>query len=125
MQNMQNIAIIGLGRIGSAFLSAMLKKQQNLNLVCVAEVGDTPGKAEAAAAGIKIATLDEIVALGDGIDIIFELTGNPAVRRELRTKLLETNNLYTVIASESVARLIAALIVDAGLPNIAGRKVGY
>jgi predicted dinucleotide-utilizing enzyme len=122
---MQNIAIIGLGRIGSAFLATMLKKKQNLNLVCVAEVSDTPGKAEAAAAGIKIATLDEIVAMGDGIDIIFELTGNPAVRRELRTQMLETNNLSTVIASESIARLIAALIVDAELPNIAGRRVGY
>lgn len=122
---MQNIAIIGLGRIGSAFLATMLKKKQNLNLVCVAEVGDTPGKAEAAAAGIKIATLDEIVAMGDGIDIIFELTGNPVVRRELRTKMLETNNLSTVIASESIARLIAVLIVDAELPNIQGRRVGY
>lgn len=122
---MQNIAIIGLGRIGSAFLSAILKKKKNLNLVCVAEVSDTPGKAEAAAAGIRIATLDEIVALGEGVDIIFELTGNPAVRRELRTKLLETNNLYTVIASESVARLIAAFIVDAELPHIEGRRMGY
>lgn len=122
---MQNIAIIGLGRIGSAFLETMLKKKQNINLVCVAEVGDTPGKACAKEAGVKIVSLDEIVALGDGVDIIFELTGVPAVRRELRTKMLETNNLHTVIASETVARLIAALVVDTDLPDIAGRKSGY
>lgn len=122
---MQNIAIIGLGRIGSVFLETMLKKKQNINLVCVAEIRDTPGKIRAESAGVKISTLDEIVALGNGVDIIFELTGAPAVRRELRTKLLEANNLHTVIASETVARLIAALVVDADLPDIAGRKVGY
>jgi predicted dinucleotide-utilizing enzyme len=122
---MQNIAIIGLGRIGSVFLETMLKKKQNINLVCVAEVGDTPGKARAKEAGVTISTLDEIVALGNGVDIIFELTGAPAVRRELRTKMLETNNLHSVIASETVARLIAALVVDTDLPDIAGRKAGY
>ena len=122
---MQNIAIIGLGRIGAVFLETMLKKKQNINLVCVAEVGNTPGKASAEAAGLKISTLEEIVAMGDGVDIIFELTGVPAVRRELRTKMLETNNLHTVIASETVARLIAALVLDEDLPDIAGRKAGY
>ena len=121
----QNIAIIGLGRVGSAFLETMLKKQQNINLVCVAEVGDTPGKTRAKEAGVKIATLDEIVALANGVDIIFELTGVPAVRRELRSKMLETNNLYTVIASETIARLIAALAVDMELPDIAGHQAGY
>ncbi len=123
--NKQNIAIIGLGRIGTAFLGAMLDKQQNLNLVCVAEIGDTPGKAQAQAAGVKLVVLDEIVAMGESVDILFDLTGKPEVRRELRSKLLASNNLHTVIASETVARLIAALIVDFELPQIEGRLVGY
>jgi pyrroline-5-carboxylate reductase len=123
--NKQNIAIIGLGRIGSAFLSAMLAKKQNINLICVAEIGDTPGKAQAQAAGVKIATVEEIVAMGEGVDILFDLTGQPEVRRELRSKLLATNNLHTVIASETVARLIAAMIVDFELPQIEGRRSGY
>jgi len=121
----QNIAIIGLGRIGSAFLGAILQKRQNINLVCVAERGDTPAKAQAAAAGIKIATLDDIVAMGKGIDIVFELTGLNNVRKELREKLLASNNNHTIVASETIARLIASLVGSAEVPEIEGRKTGY
>jgi predicted dinucleotide-utilizing enzyme len=123
--NKQNIAIIGLGRVGSAFLGAMLQKKQSINLVCVAERADTPAKAQAVAGGVKIATLDEIVAMGDKIDIIFELTGMRATRQELREKLLAENNAHTVIASETIARLIGSLISDVKLPVIEGRKTGY
>jgi len=123
--NKQNIAIIGLGRIGSVFLGAMQQKRQRINLVCVAEQMDTPAKAQAAAAGIKIATLDDIVAMGNGIDVIFDLTGIPDVRKELREKLLAANNNHTVIASETIARLIWSLVGDSELPIIEGRKTGY
>lgn len=123
--NKQNIAIIGLGRIGSAFLGAMLQKKQSINLCCVAERMDTPAKTQAAAAGIKIATLDEIIAMGDGIDVIFDLTGIPDVRKELREKLLATNNSHSVIASETIARLIWSMISETELPVIEGRKTGY
>jgi predicted dinucleotide-utilizing enzyme len=121
----QNIAIIGLGRVGSAFLGAMLQKKQSINLVCVAERADTPAKAQAVANGVKVATLDEIVAMGDKIDIIFELTGMHDTRKELREKLLAVNNAHTVIASETIARLIGSIISDVKLPVIEGRKTGY
>jgi len=123
--NKQKIAIIGLGRIGSAFFGAMQQKSQSINLVCVAEHTDTPAKALAAATGIKIASLDEIVSLGNAVDIIFELTGIPDVRQELRDKLLASNNHHTVIASETIARLIWSLIGDTEMPVIEGRKTGY
>jgi predicted homoserine dehydrogenase-like protein len=86
---------------------------------------DTPGKAQAIAAGIKIVTLDDIVALGDRIDVIFELTGLPSVRKELREKLTSANNRHTVIASETIVRVIWALISEDALPVIEGRKTGY
>lgn len=121
----QNIAIIGLGRIGSSFIGAMLQKKDGINLVCVSERMDTPGKAQAKEAGIKIATLAEIVALGDAIDVIFDLTGIPDVRKELREKLQAANNKHTVIASETIVRLIWSLISDVALPVIEGRKTGY
>lgn len=86
--NKLNIAVIGLGGIGSAFLAAMLDKKHNFNLVCVAEIGDTPGKAQAQADGVKVVALDEIVAMGEAVDILFDLSGKPEVTRELRSKLL-------------------------------------
>lgn len=122
----QRIAIIGLGRIGSAFLSQMLQKRsQGIELVCAAEAADTPGRQLAAKSGIALKTLDEVVALGNGVDVIFDLTGLPQVRRELRDKLVASNNAHTVIASESIVRVIWALISQDALPVIQGRKTGY
>ncbi len=122
----QRIAIIGLGRIGSAFLRQIGKRlNHGLELVCVAEVMDTPGRQAALQAGIKVCSLDDIVAMGDGIDVIFELTGLPEVRRQLREKLVGSENSRTVIASESIVRVIWALIADEALPVIPGRATGY
>jgi hypothetical protein len=122
----QRIAIIGLGRIGSAFLKQMLLKHANgIELVCVAEAMDTPGKQDAVKAGVTLKTLDEIIALGNQIDVIFDLTGNVEVRKELRGKIMATKNMHTVIASESIVRVIWALMSDDELPVIAGRVTGY
>jgi pyrroline-5-carboxylate reductase len=122
----QRIAIIGLGRIGSAFLSQMLQKRsQGIELVCAAEAADTPGRQLAAKSGIALKTLDEVVALGNRIDVIFDLTGIPEVRRELRDKLVAAKNAHTVIASETIVRVIWALISQDTLPVIQGRKTGY
>ncbi len=63
--------------------------------------------------------------MGDKIDIIFDLTGIPDVRRELREKLVAAKNGNTVIASETIARFIWSLISDDELPLIEGRKMGY
>lgn len=124
--NNQKIAIIGLGRIGSAFLRNMLERRgRGVELVGVAESGDTPGRAMALAAGLNVVSLEQIVALGDGVDILFDLTGMPAVRREIREKLMAQGNHHTVIASETIARLIWTMTCDDELPEIAGRSTGY
>lgn len=121
----QNIALVGLGRIGSAFLREISSKQgRSLNLLYAAEPADTPGKAQAIAAGIQMATLEKIAA-ADNLDIIFDLTGNPDVRKQLREQLAAHKNQHTVIAPESVARLIWSLISDEALPVIEGRRTGY
>ncbi|MFS2005007.1 homoserine dehydrogenase [Duganella sp. CT11-25] len=122
----QKIAIIGLGRIGSAFLRNMLgRRGRGVELVGVAESGDTPGRQMALDAGLSVVSLDQIVALGTGVDILFDLTGIPAVRREIREKLMAQGNHHTVIASETIARLIWVMTTDDDLPVIAGRSTGY
>jgi len=47
------------------------------------------------------------------------------VRRELRDKLVAARNAHTVIASETIVRVIWALISQNTLPVIQGRKTGY
>jgi predicted dinucleotide-utilizing enzyme len=125
MEN-QKVAIIGLGRIGSAFLRNMLDRRgRGVELVAVAESGDTPGRKMALDAGLKVMTLDQIVALGSSVDVLFDLTGIPTVRREIREKLMAQANHHTVIASETIARLIWVMTSDEELPVIAGRSTGY
>ncbi len=122
----QKIAIIGLGRIGAAFLRHLLARNASgVDVLGVAEAADTPGRQLALDAGLKIATLDQIVALGSSVDILFDLTGLPEVRREIREKLLAQDNHHTVVASETMARLICSLMATDDLPEIAGRSIGY
>ncbi len=122
----QTIAIVGLGRVGSVFLAELLRQEsKEITVVAVAENGETSGKALAKSHSIPVLDIDGLIAKGDGIDILFDLTGAPAVRKELREKLMASDNRHTVIATETIARLIWALISsDVALPSVHG-KSGY
>lgn len=122
----QAIAIIGLGRVGSAFLDALRKKpRQGIQIIAVAEPNNTPGRMAAANAGIPVHSIQELIARSQDIDILFDLTGSHAVRQELREGLAAIHNQRTVIAPESVARMIWALAVEGGgLPEV-HQETGY
>lgn len=122
----QSIAIVGLGRVGSVFLEGLLDHAADgINVVAVSEQGDTPGKKLAQAKGIPVVDIDALIAKGDSIDILFDLTGAMSVRKELRDKMAASNNRHTLIATEAVAQLIWSLIPhEASLPNVHA-KVGY
>lgn len=88
MMQTQRVAIVGLGRVGSVFLDALLKQQgKALDIVAVAESSPTPGLAMAQSRGIPVLTLPEILQRCAEIDIVFDLTGVATVRRELRDGL--------------------------------------
>ena len=119
MTKKQKIAIVGLGRVGSVFLEALLSKaNKGLEIVAVAEKGDTPGCRLARANGIEVLDVDGLIGKSSDVDIIFDLTGVSAVRQELREKLLKSTNRHTVIATESIARMIWIFIADTELPDI-------
>ncbi len=122
----QSIAVVGLGRVGSVFLEKLLgQANKGVSIVAVAEKGETAGSALAKKHGIENLNLDQIIAKSDSIDILFELTGSAAVRKELREKMMASGNKHTVIATESIATLIWALISEGdALPNVHG-KTGY
>ena len=48
----------------------------------------------------------EVIKLGDHVDIVFDLTGDPLVRKALRLQMKDSENSHTVIAPEVVARLL-------------------
>jgi hypothetical protein len=120
-----DIAIVGLGEIGGRFLDEMLRlRERGIRIVCAAQNSDTPGKQRAQAAGIPIKTTDEIVALGGAVDVIFDLTGNPEVRKDLRAKMQATGNRHTIIAPETMARMLWAVVSDEQLGEGQGVR-GY
>lgn len=111
-----DIAIVGLGEIGGRFLDEILRLgDRGIRVVCVAQHSDTPGKQRAQQAGIPIKTTDEMIAMGGAIDVIFDLTGNPEVRKDLRAKMQATGNRHTIIAPETMARMLWAVISDEDL----------
>lgn len=122
--DVHNIAIVGLGRIGTAFLKELLiaKEAYGLKLICVVEKDDTEGKQLAQKNGIKIVTFEELLALNVGIDIIFDLTGSTQFREELYAGLAAMKNDYTNVAPLNITRLIWSLFSTEYLPAVHGTK---
>lgn len=124
--NRQTIAIVGLGRVGTAFLEqVMASPHPGVDVAYAVEIAETAGKQKAVAAGMKILSMDELIAKGQSVDVIFELTGLTEVRDDLRIRLQESGNNYTIIASESIAKVIWSFISKEQFLNIEGRHVGY
>ncbi|CCO22475.1 hypothetical protein [Maridesulfovibrio hydrothermalis] len=111
MEN-HNIAIVGLGRIGTSFLEKTLTDDCVMKVKAVCELYDTKGKRMAEESNIQVVELSEIVGLGVKLDVIFDLTGDDNVSRMLRSKLEESGNTYTQVAQNRLARLVWALIAD-------------
>jgi predicted dinucleotide-utilizing enzyme len=119
------IAVIGLGRIGSTVLEQLLGHQgQGIEIVCVSEINDTPGRRAAQAAGIPVVSPEEVVSQGSAVDMIFDMTGMAGVRKVLREKLFATNNRHTVVVPENVAYLIWSLLSGERVPETNTRS-GY
>lgn len=114
-----NVAIIGLGRVGTAFLEQLLgfAKERGVSILYVVEKSDTPGKQLARDAGITVLTLPELCNTCSGVDIIFEFTGKAETRREMTDKLSYLRNKHTVIISEKVARLMWVIMGGKALPE--------
>ncbi len=112
------IAVVGLGRIGSTVLEQMLgRHKQGIEIVCVSEINDTPGRRAAEAAGIPVVSPEQVVTQGSAVDMIFDMTGIAAVRKVLREKLQELNNRHTVVVPENVAYLIWSLLSGERVPE--------
>ncbi|HYD32384.1 MAG TPA: hypothetical protein VEB64_16195 [Azospirillaceae bacterium] len=113
------IAIVGLGRVGSDFLEELMRNaDKGFQIVYAAETSDTEGKKLACDKGIPVGTIEDILALGDKVDIIFDLTGSRGVRRMVREELEKAGNIHTTVVPETVSRMMWALMTDKKLPEV-------
>ena len=112
MSNKVRVALLGLGSVGEIFAENFLEKIQeehaNVEIVAVAS-RDLESPVSMGFVHSKIPVFRdalEVIDLGEKVDIIFDLTGNAQLRKDLRARLQETNNRHTVIAPEVVAHLL-------------------
>jgi predicted dinucleotide-utilizing enzyme len=120
-----NIAIIGLGRVGTLFIKKLISfKEKGIHIIAAAEQADTEGKKIAGEKGIPIKNYTDITGMGDHVDIIFDLTGDSEVRKTLRSGLQQNQNHHTAIAPETFAYLLWSVMEDKPLPDVHSHK-GY
>jgi len=102
------IAIVGLGRVGTAFFNKFIERKNGIKIVAAVEMNDKAiGITVARSKGIPIyKTSRELVSSSENVDIIFDLTGNADTRRTLRSELARSGNQHSVIAPEVIAYMI-------------------
>lgn len=129
MSHVVKVALLGLGEVGETFAEHFLEKIQedgvHVEIVAVAH----RNVESAVALGFnhsKVPVFEnamDVVTMGAKVDIIFDLTGDPELRKKLRVALQESHNKHTVIAPEIVAQLLWNFFGEGELPS--SGETGY
>jgi len=129
MSNVVKVALLGLGDVGEKFAEHFLEKIQedhiSVEIVAVAHRDlESPVALGFSQSNVPVFqdALD-VVSMGAKVDIIFDLTGEPDLRKKLRMALQESHNQHTVIAPEVVAHLLWNFFGEGELPS--SGKTGY
>ncbi len=104
------VAVVGGGRTGAPLLEALSK----LPYIVIAGVADTdpdsPGARFAQERGIFYTEYASVLgAKADEIDLIIEVSGDPAVKPALKDAFRAQGNTGTIIVHDLVARLVMTL----------------
>ena len=129
MSHVVKVALLGLGEVGETFAEHFLEKIQEehvkVEIVAVAHHNlESPVALGFIQNGVPVfKDAMDVVTMGAKVDIIFDLTGDPELRKRLRIALQETHNQHTVIAPEVVAHLLWNFFGEGELPH--SEKTGY
>jgi len=129
MSTVVKVALLGLGDVGEVFAEHFLEKIQeehvNVEIVAVAHRDlESPVALGFSQSNVPVfQDALEVVSMGAKVDIIFDLTGDPELRKKLRTALQESHNHHTVIAPEVVAQLLWNFFGEGELPS--SGQTGY
>ncbi len=125
------IALIGLGQVGETFAEHFLASIQTRNVDAKIVAVATHNTDSPVALGFEHSHVPvykeglQIAEMGDSIDIIFDLTGNAEFRQQLRNKLQEMKNQHTIIAPETIARLLWAFFGEDKTLPASHARTGY
>lgn len=104
------IGIIGAGETGTPLLKHLLDASF-VEVIGVADLNpELPGIKLARERGIKTTTdFMELARLGNGVDILIDVTGVAKVREQLRDFFQQSGNQHTIIMHELIAVLMMSL----------------
>lgn len=123
----ERIGIAGLGRVGGIFMDGLVGSGiPSFRVVAVADPGQPAIKELAVRHGIRVYddALDLLRMHHAELDVLFDLTGRPDIRQQMRGFLAQ-HPCEMVVASEVIARMVWRLL-GAGrpLPDVHART-GY
>jgi predicted homoserine dehydrogenase-like protein len=104
------IALVGAGETGTPLLRTLLDAKF-VQVVGVADLdSEMPGMKLARERGVHTTNdFMDFVRLGDGVDILIDVTGAASVRDRLRQEMQATGNHHTIIMHEMIAVLLMSL----------------
>jgi predicted dehydrogenase len=111
------VALVGLGSVGELFAENLLEQMQikkaPVEIVAVADRHtDSPVAMGFAQSNIPVFNdAQDVVDLGDKVDIIFNLTENPSVDVSMNLRLMKNKNRHTVIVPTIVAKLLQGFFI--------------
>lgn len=105
-----SVAIVGGGRTGTPLLKELLDRPY-VDVVGLADMDlDSPGAQMARENGVFVCQYaDVLAAKGENLDLIIDVSGDPAVKQVLKDAFVAQGNRRTVIVHDIVARLIMSL----------------
>lgn len=111
MGDIVRIAFVGGGRTCMPLLEDFLKRPY-IEVIGVADVDpESPGAKFAVDNGIFFTEhADVLAAKASEIDVIIEVSGDPAVKPALRDAFMAQGNRHTIILQDVVARLFISLV---------------
>jgi len=124
------VALLGLGEVGQEFAEHFLEIIQEggkpVEIVAVAHDDlNSPIVLGFQQSGVQVyKNAVDIIEMGDAVDMIFDLTGNKDTRKALRQGMQTSNNKHTVIAPETMARLLW-MFFDSDVKVSKGKAGGY
>lgn len=110
MVEVAKVGIIGGGRTGAPLIRDFLKYDY-IQIMGVADVNSDAEGMRIARENNVYTTTDamDLAKMGEDIDIIIEVSGDPPVKSELKEYYQRTDNKHTIIVHDLVARLMISM----------------
>jgi predicted homoserine dehydrogenase-like protein len=107
------VAVVGGGRMGSPLITDLMSRPF-VEMVAVCDVDtESPGVRLARDNGIFVTdSVDELAGMGEDIDIIIEVSGDPDVKPRLKNAFVVSGNRTTIIMHDLIARLMMSIMGD-------------